>query len=135
MGELADDPRHVRGLASKRPGCSARRRRGGGVGVLVLLLANEHPGAEVGPGVAQALAALGVTSVSVLRDEQTTAVALEGWAFDSDRSAEAAARAITADASAVRVLRPVVESAVHPAPTRFAGRRAAKGQLSAGEET
>jgi hypothetical protein len=46
---------------------------------------------------------------------QTTAVALEGWAFDADRSAEAAARAVAADPAAVRVLRPIVESALHAA--------------------
>jgi hypothetical protein len=85
------------------------------VGVLVLLVANENPAAEVGPVVAQELAVLGVTSLSLLRDDQTTAVALEGWAFDVDRSAEAAARAVAADPAAVRVLRPVVESALHAA--------------------
>jgi hypothetical protein len=93
------------------------------VGVLVLLVANENPAAEVGPGVAQELAALGVTSLSVLRDGQTTAVALEGWAFDADRSAEAAARVVAADPAAVRVLRPIVESAVHAASTPNAKRR------------
>ena len=61
------------------------------MGVLVLLVANENPAAEVRPAVARELAALGVTSLSLLRDDQTTAVALEGWAF-ADRSAEAAAR-------------------------------------------
>jgi hypothetical protein len=85
------------------------------MGVLVLLLANDDPAAAVGPGVAQDLAALGVTSVSLLRDEHTTAVALEGWAFDPSSSAEVAARAVTSDPASVRVLRPVVESAVYPA--------------------
>ena len=85
------------------------------MGVLVLLVANENPAAEVGPAVAQELAALGVTSLSLLRDDQTTAVALEGWAFDADRSAEAAARAVAVDRAAVRVLRPIVESALHAA--------------------
>lgn len=82
------------------------------MGVLVLLLANQNPGSEVGPAVAQQLAALGVTNLSVLRDEQTTAVTLEGWAFDPTRSAEAAARAVAADPTAVRVLRPVIQSSV-----------------------
>lgn len=83
------------------------------MGVLVLLVANQDPAAEVGPAVAQELAALGVTNLSVLRDEHTTAVALEGWAFDPTRSAEAAARAVGAGRGSVRVLRPVIESAVH----------------------
>lgn len=93
------------------------------MGVLVLLVANENPAAEVGPAVAQELAALGVTSLSLLRDDQTTAVALEGWAFDADRSAEAAARAVAGDLAAVRVLRPIVESALHAASKPQTARR------------
>lgn len=83
--------------------------------MLVLLIANDHPAAEVGSAVTQKLATLGVTSVSVLRDERTTALALEGWAFDPDRSAEAAAGIVAAVPSAVRILRPVVESTLHAA--------------------
>ena len=82
------------------------------MGLLVLLLDNEHPAAEVGPSVVQGLAELGVTGVAVLRDEQTTAVSLEGWAFDAERSAQAAARAVASDPGAIRILRPVVESSV-----------------------
>jgi len=82
------------------------------MGLLVLLLDNEHPAAEVGPSVVQGLAELGVTGVAVLRDEQTTAVSLEGWAFDAEQSAQAAARAVASDPGAVRILRPVVESSV-----------------------
>ena len=90
--------------------------------MLVVLLLSEGDPVSVGPGIAQALAALGVTSVSVLRDEQTTAVALEGWAFDADRSAEAAVRVIAAHPDTARVLRPVVESALHPASRPRSGR-------------
>ena len=39
-------------------------------------------------------------------------VSLEGWAFDAERSAQAAARAVASDPAAVRILRPVVESSV-----------------------
>lgn len=92
------------------------------MGALVLLIDNDHPAAEVGPGIAQQLATLGVTSVSVLRDGQTTALALEGWAFDPDRSADEAAGIVAADPSAVRILRPVVESAVHSSRPRSKGR-------------
>jgi len=83
------------------------------VGELLLLLGDDDRDAEIGPKVAQQLAALGVTDVSVLRDERTTAVSLEGWAFDIHRSADAVVRLLTADPTAVRVLRPVIESAVH----------------------
>jgi hypothetical protein len=61
--------------------------------------------------------------VSLLRDDQTTAVALEGWAFDADRSAGAATRAVAADPAAVRVLRPIVESALHAASKSQTTRR------------
>lgn len=88
------------------------------MGVLVLLVANDEPAAEVGPAVVEQLARLGVTDLSVLRDDQTTAVSLAGWAFDPARSAEAAARAVAAnDGRKVRVLRPVLESAIHRLPS------------------
>lgn len=83
------------------------------VGALLVLLGNEDQGAEIGPSVAQMLAGLGVTEISVLSDEQTTAVALRGWAFDADGSAETVIRLLAADPAAARVLRPVIESAVH----------------------
>lgn len=83
------------------------------MGTLVLLVANEDPAAEAGPAVAQRLAALGVTSLSVLRDEQSTALTLQGWGFDPSRSAEAAVAVLTANRGGVRVLRPVLESEIH----------------------
>jgi hypothetical protein len=84
------------------------------VGALLVLLGDEDHGAELGPGVAQKLAGLGVTEISVLSDKQTTAVALQGWAFDADGSAETVVRLVAVDPAAARVLRPVIESAVHP---------------------
>jgi hypothetical protein len=116
LRELTDDRDPTRLLASNDPGRTVRVTKGGGVGVLVLLLGNEDPASEVSTVIAQKLAALGVTSVSVLRDERTTALALEGWAFDPDRSAEAAARVVVDDPATVRILRPVLESAVHTSP-------------------
>lgn len=80
--------------------------------MLLLLLANNDSAAEIGPSVAQELGALGVTSLSVPRDAQTTAVALEGWAFDIDRSADTAARVVVGEAPGIRVLRPVLESSL-----------------------
>jgi hypothetical protein len=88
------------------------------VGLVVLLVANDDPATEIGSDVAQALATLGVTSISVLRDGQTTALVLEGWAFDVDRATSAAVDAVAADPAVVRILRPVVESAIHPAPSQ-----------------
>ena len=86
------------------------------MGVVVLLVANKDSAADVGPAVVERQAELGVTSLSVLRDEQTTALALQGWAFDPTRSAEAAAQAVTAGHAAVRVLQPVLESEIHRVP-------------------
>lgn len=84
--------------------------------MLVLLVANQDPAAEVGPAAVQRLAALGVTDLAVLRDEQTTAVTLAGWAFDPARSAHAAALAVADGGGGVRVLHPVLESAIHRLP-------------------
>jgi hypothetical protein len=57
------------------------------------------------------LAQLGVTSVAFARDERTAAIVLEGWMFDPERSAEAAAEAVGAMPGA-RTLRPVMHVAV-----------------------
>jgi hypothetical protein len=54
---------------------------------------------RVGQGEASRLAALGVTSLTLLRDETTVGALLEGWAFDPVRSAAAAAATLSADAA------------------------------------
>lgn len=87
------------------------------MGQLVLLVPNEKAGIVVGSEVAGKLADLGLTNVSVLRDERTTGIVLEGWAFDLDRSTEAAVRLVAEQSTAVRVLRPIVESALHASLT------------------
>jgi hypothetical protein len=57
------------------------------------------------------LARLGVTNVALVRDERTVGIVLEGWMFDPERSAEAAAEAVRATPAA-RTLRPVMHVAV-----------------------
>jgi hypothetical protein len=57
------------------------------------------------------LARLGVTSVEVVCDRETVGIVLEGWMFDPERSAEAAARAVGPRA-VTRLLRPVLHVAV-----------------------
>jgi hypothetical protein len=91
------------------------RKGGGGVGQLALLLADEQAalGSGYGSRVAEQLTDLGVTSVYVLRDEHVIAVVLAGWAFDFDRSAEAAVRIVAGESREVRILRPVVEADLH----------------------
>lgn len=66
---------------------------------------------RIGSAEASRLAALGVTNVSLLRDAETVAIVLEGWAFSPSRSARAAAVAL-GDATACRVLEPALEIAV-----------------------
>ena len=60
------------------------------------------------------LARLGVTNVSLVRDEQTVGIVLEGWMFDPACSAEAAMAAVGA-ASGARTLHPVMHLAVSSA--------------------
>ena len=66
---------------------------------------------RIGSSEATRLAALGVTSVTLLRDPETVAVLLEGWAFSPARSGRAAAAAL-GDASTCRVLQPALDVAV-----------------------
>ena len=50
---------------------------------MVTLVAESQAGDPVlGPSVAEQLANLGITRITLLRDVSSTAVVLEGWAFD-----------------------------------------------------
>jgi hypothetical protein len=62
-----------------------------------------------------ALARLGVTSVSLLRDEQTAGLVLEGWALDPARGGEAARAAVGAR-EGIRTLQPLMQMAVSALP-------------------
>ena len=76
-----------------------------------LMLWPAGAGVRIGSAEAAQLAALGVTNVTLLRDAETVAIVLEGWAFNPDRSAQTAAAAL-GDASECRVLRPALDMAV-----------------------
>jgi hypothetical protein len=78
---------------------------------MVAFLVDNDPEVMLRPAMADRLARLGVTSVSLLRDRDVVCVVLEGWAFDPASSTEAAAVAIGADASS-RIFRPVIQSAL-----------------------
>jgi hypothetical protein len=84
--------------------------------LLVVLVPTDRNEVALRSETAEALARLGVTSISLARDEETTAVVLEGWAFDSTRS-DAALAALGADAGA-RTLRPVAQMAVSAATSK-----------------
>lgn len=83
--------------------------------LLVVLVAANEVDVPLGLATVEALARLGVTSVSLARDTKTAAVILEGWAFDSARP-DAALRALGATHGA-RTLMPVVQMAVSTALT------------------
>lgn len=83
--------------------------------LLVLLVPAARGDVPFGSSTVEALARLGVTSVSLARDEQTAAVILEGWAFDSGRP-DAAVRALGAAGHDARALQPVVQMVVSTAP-------------------
>lgn len=59
--------------------------------------------------VISSLALLGVTSVSLVRDERSLGMVVEGWAFDPITSAEAVMAAVGGRSRSVRALQPVME--------------------------
>jgi hypothetical protein len=66
---------------------------------------------RIGSAEAAKLGALGVTNVTLLRDAQSVAVMLEGWAFDPNRSARTAAASL-GNTSECRVLQSALDVAV-----------------------
>jgi hypothetical protein len=89
------------------------------VATAVVLLAASHDEASLPPAVVTALAQLGVTGISVVRDDRTLGLVLEGWAFDPRRSAEAVIEALGRTRLGARTLYPLLEVAVFP--TAFGG--------------
>jgi hypothetical protein len=95
--------------------------------LLVLLIPADERESFLGAKAVEALSRLGVTTVSVARDEESVAVILDGWAFDG-QSRQAAIEAIGAGTSA-RALHPILQMAVaaswrqrRPAADRSRGR-------------
>jgi hypothetical protein len=81
--------------------------------VVLFPVLDEEPALQ--PTAIASLARLGVTSVSLLRDEQTMGLVLEGWAFDSARAGEAARAAARARVG-IRTLEPLMQMAVSATP-------------------
>jgi hypothetical protein len=78
--------------------------------VLVLFpLSEEEP--ALPQAALAALARLGVTSVSLLRDDRLAGLVLEGWAFDPARACEAAHAAVRTR-HGIRTLRPLMHMAL-----------------------
>ena len=55
-----------------------------------VLLVSKHRADALSVDAGRRLAELGITGITVLGDERTLAVVLEGWAFDPTRATEAA---------------------------------------------
>ena len=84
------------------------------MGQLVLLVPTDEADVPIGSTAIEALARLGVTSVSLAADSHTTAIILEGWAFDPARSG-AAIRALGGSPEATRTLQSIAQMAVSAA--------------------
>ena len=78
------------------------------MGMLVMLV--EDAEVTISATTSQHLARIGVSHVELLRDAHTTAIVLEGWAFDPG-PADAIAQAVTPGLVA-RTLRPVMRIVV-----------------------
>jgi hypothetical protein len=88
------------------------------VGMVVLLLPADGADVSLEARAAGRLAGLGVSHVSFLGDEETIAVVLEGWAFDSSGSSAEAATLVGGERCSGRALHPLAHVSVtaDPAP-------------------
>jgi hypothetical protein len=82
--------------------------------VVVILPEAETP-TSFRPAVLSELAGLGITSVSVVRDDSLVGLVLEGWTFDEERSSEAIEAVVAAPGPSVRTLRPLLQMGVSQA--------------------
>jgi hypothetical protein len=79
------------------------------MGLLALILPGGTDGFALDEDAAARLAGLGVTRVSLLRDEEAVAVVLEGWAFDPEQSSDEVQIALLGRAGSARVLRDLAQ--------------------------
>jgi NifB/MoaA-like Fe-S oxidoreductase len=82
--------------------------------MVVLLVPGAAEELSLGPETLRQLAALGVTHLAVLRDEQTVGLVLQRWAFDPQQSA-AALRTLVAASDDTRTRVPLSQASVSPA--------------------
>lgn len=90
--------------------------------VMVVLAASDAGEILLGPGPLRRLGELGVTNISLVRDEATVGVVLEGWGFDPVISGAEAAEAVVGSRTGT-ILLPVLQAAVSQT-----GRRPDEGQ-------
>jgi hypothetical protein len=79
---------------------------------MVVLVENESGNLPLDVRAMAELSRLGVKSLSLVGDEQTIGVVLDGWAFEPASSGAAAVSALRADATRARILFPVGEMAL-----------------------
>jgi len=89
---------------------------------MVVLVLPANADVSVGPDTAARLARFGIGHAALLGDDGSVAVVLEGWAFDPEDSADAAAEVI-APGEACRVLRPLAELTVAAGSMAWSGGR------------
>ena len=82
------------------------------VGMIIILVPREAEELRVGPTALAQLAELGVTSATLARDSRSIGVVLDGWAFNPERSAEAAIKALGQRRKGTRTLRSLTQMAV-----------------------
>jgi hypothetical protein len=85
------------------------------VAMVVVLVPRSDEEPALQPAALGVLARLGVTSVSLLCDEQIAGLVLEGWAFDPAQAGEAARAAVGAH-DGMRTLEPLMQMAVSATP-------------------
>ena len=79
----------------------------------MVVLVDAEPGAGALDAAAAArLADLGVTSISVVRDDAGVGVVLDGWAFDPAFAGGQAAAIVAGGREPARTLRPLLQTAV-----------------------
>jgi hypothetical protein len=84
------------------------------MGTLALLLDQPPHSFAVDEAAAARLAELGVTRVSLLRDDRSIAMVLEGWAFDAGGDAEAAEVALLGRKGRARQLISLAQISLSP---------------------
>jgi hypothetical protein len=91
--------------------------------MVMLLVEGVGDEVAISAGMADDLARLGITNVSICRDRETVGIVLEGWAFDAT-TADAAARSLIQAPHVGRVLLPSIRLAlsdVHGTPSGVDG--------------
>ena len=85
------------------------------MGQVVLLVSTDVADVPISSSAIEALARLGVTTVSLAADNHATAIILEGWAFDPACSC-AAIEALGGSPDEMRTLHPIAQLAVSAVP-------------------